>query len=47
MWEKIPNPSHIGPTGFEARDSHDVARRINECNRELAHFAPALPSEKT
>jgi len=30
-WQKIPNPSGIGPNGFKARDRREIARNLAEC----------------
>ena len=33
-WQKIPNPSHISPNGFEVADPREIAHRLAEC---MAH----------
>jgi serine/threonine protein kinase/tetratricopeptide (TPR) repeat protein len=39
MFTKIPNPSRISPSVFEVGDPHDVARRRDDCTRQLARIA--------
>ena len=34
-WQRIPNPARISPSGFEASDPRQIARRLAQCSAEL------------
>jgi hypothetical protein len=44
LWQRIPNPSHISPSGFEAGDPREVARRRAECKMQPAATDAKKPS---